>query len=143
MRRAHAELDHLKAALNVALGVGKGLAMLGRQRLGQLVHVAVDQAHEFHHHPGAALGVGGTPFDLRFGRAFDGMVQFGLGGQRQARLNLARGGVEDIAEPARRTLVFLAVDPVVNLFHRILLDWAQPSLAELPDKGAGWQRRFA
>jgi hypothetical protein len=53
VRRADAELDHFEPALHVALGVGQGLAMLAAQRLGQLVHVAVQQADEFHHHPRA------------------------------------------------------------------------------------------
>ncbi len=119
--RADAELDHLQAALDVALGVGEGLAVFGRQRLGQLVHVAVDQADKGHHHAGAALRVGGAPCDLGLGGAGDGIVHLGLGDQRQAGLNLTGGGVEDVGKPARGALVFLAVDPVMYLFHRILL----------------------
>ena len=39
MRHAERELDHLDAALNVALGVGDRLAMLARQNVGELVVV--------------------------------------------------------------------------------------------------------
>jgi hypothetical protein len=35
MRRADAEFDHLEAALDVALGVGNGLAMLAGEQFGQ------------------------------------------------------------------------------------------------------------
>jgi hypothetical protein len=48
VRRADAELRHFEPALHVALGVGDGLAVLARQRLGQLVHVAVQQLDELH-----------------------------------------------------------------------------------------------
>ncbi len=41
MRNAAGELDDLEAALDVALGVGNGLAVLARQQLGQLVVVAL------------------------------------------------------------------------------------------------------
>ena len=37
VRRADAELDHLEAALDVALGVGDGLAVLAREQFGQRV----------------------------------------------------------------------------------------------------------
>ncbi len=41
VRRADADLDHFKAALDVALGVGDRLAVLARQDFGQFVIVAV------------------------------------------------------------------------------------------------------
>jgi hypothetical protein len=47
MRRADAELDHFEPALHVALGVGQVLPCSRAQRLGQLVHVAVQQATNF------------------------------------------------------------------------------------------------
>jgi hypothetical protein len=59
-------------------GVGQGLAMLAAKRLGQLVHVAVEQADEFHQHARAALRVGGAPFRLRRGGRSDGGVKLGL-----------------------------------------------------------------
>ena len=40
MRDAAGELDHLEAALDVALGVGDGLAVLAREAVGELVVVA-------------------------------------------------------------------------------------------------------
>jgi hypothetical protein len=57
VRDAAGELDDLKAALDVALGVGDHLAVLGREHLGQLVHVGFDEALEVEHDPGAPLRI--------------------------------------------------------------------------------------
>ena len=67
--------------MHVALGVGEGLAVLAGQRLGELVHVAVEELDELHHHPGAALRVGRRPLRLRARGARDGGVELGLGGE--------------------------------------------------------------
>jgi hypothetical protein len=119
MRRADAEFDHLKPALHIALGVGKGLAMFAADGFGQLVHVAVDEAHQRHHHAGAALRVGGAPCDLRAGGGGDGGVHLGLAGKRHLRLHLARGRVHHIGHAPRGARHALAVDPVSDLFHLI------------------------
>ena len=68
VRDADRELDDLDAALDVALGVGDGLAVLDRQQLGELVGVGVDQLDELHQHAGPALRVPGGPFLLRLDR---------------------------------------------------------------------------
>jgi hypothetical protein len=73
------ELDHLQAAHDVALGVGDDLAVLGRQQVGQLIHVGVEQAHELEHHPRPALGIGRGPGRLGGGGVGDGGVQLALG----------------------------------------------------------------
>ena len=98
--RADAELDHFQPALDIALGIRDRLAMFRRQRLGQLVHVAVQQADEFHHHPRAALRVRRAPFHLRLCGIRRGGIQLCLGCQRDPRLHLARGGVEDVGKAA-------------------------------------------
>ena len=120
MRRADAELDHLEAALHIALGIGKGLAMLAADGQRQLIHVAVDQPHKRHHHAGAALGVGRTPSDLGAGGRGDGGVKLGFGGQGNAALNFACCGVHDIGAAARCAGDMLAVDPMSDLVHRRL-----------------------
>ena len=120
MRRADAKLDHFQPALNVALGVGNGLAVFGGQNLCQLFHVTVEQADEFHHHPRPALRVGVAPFDLRCGSIGGGGVQFGLGRQSHPALHFAGGRVEHIGELARCARDVLAVDPVTDLFHDAL-----------------------
>ena len=55
MRDAAGEFDDFEAALDVALGIGDDLAVLGRQQLRQLVHVLFDQRLELEHDAGAAL----------------------------------------------------------------------------------------
>ena len=61
MRDAAGELDHLEPALDVALGVGEGLAVLGRQEPREIVVLGLDQLEELEHHARAALRIGGGP----------------------------------------------------------------------------------
>jgi len=61
MRDAAGELGHFKTALNVAFGVGEGLAVFGRQQPRQIVIFALDQFQEFEHDAGAPLRIGGGP----------------------------------------------------------------------------------
>ena len=96
MRNAAGEFDHLEAALDVALGVGNGLAVLARQQLGELVVVALRQFEELHHHAGAALRIGGAPLDLRRLGVLDRGAHLGLGGQRDLGLDLAGHRLEHV-----------------------------------------------
>ena len=82
VRDAEAELDHLDAALDVALGVRNGLAVLAGEQLGERVHLPGDEIEELHHHAGAALRVGGGPGGLRRLGVLDRLAQLGLRGQR-------------------------------------------------------------
>ena len=84
MRRAERELDHLDAALDVALGVGDRLAVLAGENVGEFVIVAGDEVEELHQHAGAALRVGGGPGRLRGGGVLDRGANFGLGGERDS-----------------------------------------------------------
>jgi hypothetical protein len=43
MRNAASEFDHFDAALDVALGVGDGLAVLARQKFSELIVIALHQ----------------------------------------------------------------------------------------------------
>ena len=76
MRRAEAEFRHFQPADDVALGVGNGLAVFAGQRLGQLVHVTVQQFDELHQHPRALLRIGGGPAGLRLGSDGDRFGHF-------------------------------------------------------------------
>ena len=102
MRNAAGEFDHLQSALDVALGVGNGLAVLARQEVGELVVVALRQFEELHHDAGAALRVGGAPLQLRGPGVLDRGAQLGLGGQRHLGLDVAGHRLEDVGEPARK-----------------------------------------
>ena len=117
MGDAAGELDHLKPALDVAPGVGDDLAMLAGQQFGQVVHVRFDQALELEHHAGAALRIGrGPALERRLG-GLDRAVDLAGRGQLDAGLNLARVGIEHVAEPARSALERLAVDEVANVAY--------------------------
>ena len=133
MRRADAELDHLHAALHVAARIGERLAMLAADRLGQLVHVAVDQAHIFHHDARAFLRVDGRPFLLRLCRIRNGLIQLRDRGERRFRLHFAGGRIVDVGKAARHALDVLAID-VMRQFggHEILqLHCGHHSLAKM------------
>ncbi len=104
MRDAAGELDDLEAAGDRALGVGQRLAVLGGDHRRELVDVALDQLLEAEHHARALQRRGGGPADLGGLRRLNGGGDFGLRGEGDLCRQLARGGVEDIAEAA------LAVD---------------------------------
>ena len=101
VRDAAGELHHLEAALDVALGVGDGLAVLAGEAVGELVVVAVGELEELHQHAGAALRVGRGPGRLRGLGVLDGGGHLGLGGERNLGAHLAGHRLEDVAEAAR------------------------------------------
>ena len=146
MRRADAELDHLEPALHVALGVGEGLAMFAAERLGQLVHVAVEQAHELHHHARAALRVRGAPVRPAPSAAAATAASssaFEASGTFACTSPVA--GLKTSAKRPGRALDALAVDPVATVPA-----WGPPpvfrgriALRVCPAKAAVCQKRFA
>ena len=114
MRNAAGEFDHFEAALDIALGVGNGLAMLARQHICELVVVALRQFEEFHHDSGAALRVGVRPcFLCRLG-VLDRGPDLGLGRQRHLGLDVARHRFEDVRGASRRALDLAAADEMSN-----------------------------
>ncbi len=117
MRDAAGELDHFKPALDVALGVGKGLAVLGRQQPRQIVIFALDQLQKLEHDAGAALRIGGGPGRERGFRIGDGVFDLGFGGERHLGLHLAGIGIEHVAKSPRRALHLLAADEVADITH--------------------------
>ena len=112
---ADGELDDLDAALDVALGVGDGLAVLLREQFGQLFYVGVDQLDELHHHPGPALRVPGAPLLLRFDRGLHGGVDVGGRGHQDLRLHFAGAGIHHVGGAGRRQVAATAVDEMRNL----------------------------
>ena len=65
MRDAARKLDHFESALDVAFGVGDGLAVLGGQELGEAVELLVHEFEELEQDPRASLRVGRGPGRLR------------------------------------------------------------------------------
>ena len=119
MRNAAGELDDFQAALHVALGVGERLAVLGGQKPRQLVELLVRELEELHEHARAALRIGRRPARLRrFGNR-DGVLDFGMLGQRDLGLHLAGIGIENVAEPSRSPLHLFAADEVADLAHAV------------------------
>ncbi|MGY4375356.1 hypothetical protein ACVWZ3_002995 [Bradyrhizobium sp. i1.3.6] len=110
MRDAAGELRDFEAALNVALGIRHGLAMLTREQLGELVVVALHQLDEFHHDAGPALRVGRGPFRLGGTGVLDRGADLGLGRQRHLGLDVAGHRLENVGSAARGALDLLATD---------------------------------
>ena len=110
MRDAAGELDDLEAALDIALGVGNGLAVLARQHVGELVVVALREFEELHHHARATLRIGVGPLDLGVPGVLDGGANLGLGGQRDLGLDVAGHRLENVGGAARGALDLLATD---------------------------------
>src|ERR1700737_4188219 len=120
MRNAAGKLDHFKAALDVALGVGNGLAVLARQEIGELVVIALRQFKELHHHAGAALRIGRAPLHLRGFGVLDRRAHFSLGGQRHLGLDVARHWLKYVREPAGSALDLAATDKMSDCTHAFL-----------------------
>ena len=115
VRDADGELDHLDAALDVALGVRDGLAVFEGEQFGQFVDVLVDQIDELHHHAGPALRVEGGPLFLRLDRDCDRGVDVGRRRHRHLGLHLAGVGVHHVGGALRLAGGALAIDEMRNL----------------------------
>ena len=120
MRDAAGEFGHFEPALDIALGVGKGLAMLGRQKPRQIVVFVLDQLEKLEHDASAALRVGGGPGREGRLRIGNRLLDLGLGGECHLGLHLAGIGVENIAKASRRALHLFAADEVADLAHGFL-----------------------
>src|SRR5262249_41039254 len=114
---AAGELHHLEPALDVALGVGDGLAMFAREAIGELVVVAVGELQELHEHAGAALRIGGGPFGLRCLGIFYRGGHLCPRGECDAGAQLARHWLKHVACPSAGALDLLAADEVAVLDH--------------------------
>ena len=118
MRNAERELDHLDAALNVALGVGDRLAVLARQHVGELVIVLGDEIEELHQHACAALRIDRRPAKLRLFGVLDGGAHLSLGGERHIGAHRAVHRLEDVRGPTRLAGDLLAADEMPVFDHR-------------------------
>ena len=119
MRDAAGEFHHFNAALDVALGVENGLAMLAGENLGELVVIALQQLQEFHQHAGAALGIGGGPGGLGGAGVLHRRAHLGLGSQRHPGNLLAGHGLPALGEPPRCSRDMLAADEMGELLHDV------------------------
>ncbi len=117
VRNAAGELDDFEAALDVALGVGNGLAVLARQEVCELVVIALRQFEKLHHHARAALRIGVGPLDLRIPGVLDGGADLGLGGQRHLGLDVAGHRLEHVGRPSGRALDLFAADEMSDGTH--------------------------
>ena len=117
-RRADTIFHHLETALHVARRIGQRLAVFAAQRLGQLVHVAVQQADEFRHHPRATLRVDGRPISAGRRRRSARRAPFPRPRQgRPVRWNFTRRGMVDVRRPTRCTGHVAAVDVMADLLQ--------------------------
>ena len=117
MRNAAGELDDLKPALDIALGVGNGFAVFARQQFGELVVIALRQFEEFHHDARAALRIGVGPLDLGLPGVLDRGTDFRLGGQRHLGLHVAGHRLENIGRPPGHAHYFLTADEMSDGTH--------------------------
>ena len=120
MGNAAGELDHLQPALDVALGVGDGLAVLGGEQLGEAVELLLRQLQELEQHARAPLRVGRGPGRLRRLGIGDGLLDLRLLGEGDLGLHLAGIGIEHVAAAAGRARHLLAADEMADLAHGFL-----------------------
>src|SRR5215475_8641596 len=97
MWNAAGELDHFQPALDVALGVGEGLAVFRGEQPGEAVELLLNQLQEFEQHARAPLRVRPGPRRLRRLGIGDGLLDLRLLGVGHLGLHLAGVGVEHVA----------------------------------------------
>ena len=146
VRDAAGEFDHFQSALDVALGVGDGLAVLRGEQLGEAVEFPLRQLEELEQHPRAALRIGGGPRGLRRLGVGDRRFHFRLVGGADLRLNLAGIGVEQVAAAAGCAPHWFTTDEMTDFVHqgllRCLARIAEP-LSPAWDSAAGAAREAA
>jgi hypothetical protein len=120
MRNAAGELDHFEPALDVAFGVGDGLAVLGGEQLGEAVELLLHQLEELEQNPRAPLRVGGGPGRLRRLGIGDRLLDLRLAGEGDLGLHLAGIGIEHVATAAGSARHRLAANEMADLAHRHL-----------------------
>ncbi|KEH14699.1 hypothetical protein GY15_02625 [Delftia sp. 670] len=112
LRNAAGEFHDVDAAADFALRIGEDLAVLGRDRMGQLVLVLVEQLQEAQQHACTADGRRIGPLrEGRLGRRHGG-IDIGARGQGHAARDLAGGRVGHVLPAVAGTCRALAVDVV-------------------------------
>ena len=129
LRDAGGELDVFKAARGFALGVGEDFAVLAVDECGDFVDALLEDFAEAEEHACAAERWLRGPLGECGRGGSDGVVDFGVGGERDAGLHAARGGMEDIGEAAGGAGNFVAGDPMRDF-------------GDVVRSGGGGQRRF-
>ena len=117
MRRADADLDHFEPALDIALGVGDGLAVLARQEFGKRIIFALHEIEELHQHAHAPLRVGRGPGRLRRLGVLDRLAQIGLAAQRHLAADRAVHRLHDVLAASARCGDVLAANEMPDLGH--------------------------
>src|SRR5262249_14692351 len=119
VRDAAGELDDLEAAVHLAEGVARHLAVLAGDERGDVPLVFLDELAEGKEDPRALRQRRGSPGLRRLARGRHRGVHVGRRGERHARRALARGGIEHVARALARALHRLATDPMTYLAHRM------------------------
>src|SRR5438477_7448124 len=97
----------------------------------KLVHVLFDERLESEEHAGAALRVDARPFGESILRALDGASHLLTARERNARLNLARGRIEHLAEAAGGAAHMPSADEMRELSDDTRLLSGKSRLSEL------------
>ena len=119
VRNATGELDHLEPPLQIALGVGNGLAMLARKRQGKLVIGLAGKLEETEEHTGARLRASRRPSGLGRLGILDGLAHLlGRGIGRLCR-HLARHRPVDVPRPSRAPRHPLTADIVIEFLDHL------------------------
>ena len=117
MRDAAGELDDLDAAGDLALGVGKHLAVLFRDRAGQRVVLARQELQELEQDAGAGQRRRRGPAGKRLGGGLHRSIDLGAAAQRHPPDALAGRRVEYLAPAPAVALGPLAIDEMLNVAH--------------------------
>ena len=94
--------------VDLAAGLGDGLALLVHERQRQLFAVALDQRDRLAQERGARLGVGLGPVLECLVRGLDRRVDIGRGAPRHRLDDFLGRGIDDVAPHARRAFRFIA-----------------------------------
>ncbi|CRK40953.1 hypothetical protein BN1723_015814 [Verticillium longisporum] len=116
LRRRTGGLGDLEATQDVALGIGKRLALLEGDAGGQAVPVLADQADEAEHDGLAVQHARRAPGDARLLGRVDGGLELGVGHLGHAGDEVVGGGVVEIDELVGLGLDKLIVDKVGRVF---------------------------
>ncbi len=118
VRDSGREFDDLQAALDVAVCVGDGLAVLGRQKPGQGVPLLLHERQEPQQDPRPPLRVPVGPVALGTGGVRDRGLGLGSARQGDAGLDLSGVGVVHVAVGTRGSLGVPAADEVGQVAYR-------------------------
>src|SRR5581483_4388074 len=112
VRDAARELDDVEPTRDLGAGVVEHLAVLGRDRAGDVLGVRVEEVAEAEQDPGALAERGAAPCGERTARRVDRGIDVALARERDALADRSRGGIEDVADTAGLVVRGRPVDPV-------------------------------